>query len=169
MAVTPSRPYLLRALYEWLNDNSLTPHLMVDATRAGVDVPQEFVSDGQIVLNIAPGAVQGLLMDDQGVSFSARFGGVPRSVHVPTAAVMAIYARENGMGMGFGMEPGAELLAQVDEEPEPPEPSPAVDVLRSRWSSRALDLSRCIQTPSRSCGHPARCALWRLRCPLRFS
>lgn len=122
MAVTPSRPYLLRALYEWLNDNSLTPHLMVDATRAGVDVPQEFVSDGQIVLNIAPGAVQGLLMDDQGVSFSARFGGVPRSVHVPTAAVMAIYARENGMGMGFGMEPGAELLAQLDEEPEPPEP-----------------------------------------------
>jgi len=123
MSVTPSRPYLLRALYQWLNDNGLTAHLMVDASVAGVDVPREHVQDGQIVLNVAPGAVQGLLIDDQGVGFTARFGGVPRSIYVPMAAVLAIYARENGMGMGFGMEPGADLL-EVTPEPTPPEPSP---------------------------------------------
>jgi len=111
MSVTPSRPYLLRALYQWLNDNGLTAHLMVDASVAGVDVPREHVQDGQIVLNVAPGAV------------TARFGGVPRSIYVPMAAVLAIYARENGMGMGFGMEPGADLL-EVTPEPTPPEPSP---------------------------------------------
>jgi stringent starvation protein B len=127
MSVTPSRPYLLRGLYEWLNDNGLTAHLVVDATVSGVDVPPQYVQDGQITLNIAPGAVQGLLMDDRGVSFNARFGGVPMNVYVPMAAVLAIYARENGMGMGFGMEPGAELLesaAAPDPEPQPPEPSP---------------------------------------------
>lgn len=123
MALTPSRPYLLRGLYQWLNDNGLTAHLMVDASVAGVDVPREHVQDGQIVLNIDPGAVQGLSIADEGVAFSARFGGVPRNIYVPMAAVLAIYARENGMGMGFGMEPGADLLVSAPE-PTPPEPAP---------------------------------------------
>lgn len=127
MSVTPSRPYLLRGLFEWLNDNELTPHLVVDSGVAGVIVPQDFVQDGQITLNIAPGAVRNLLIDNVGVSFNARFGGVPMDVFVPVAAVLAIYARENGMGMGFGMEPGAaelELDQVTDPEPEPPEPGP---------------------------------------------
>ncbi len=126
-SVTPSRPYLLRALYEWLNDNELTPYLVVDTSLQGVMVPQEYVRDGQITLNIAPGAVRDLYVDNVAVSFNARFGGVPMSVYVPMPAVLAIYARENGLGMGFGMEPAADqLLAQAespapdDEPPEPP-------------------------------------------------
>lgn len=114
--IKPSRPYLLRSLYEWVLDNNMTPHIAVDATLQGVQVPEQFVQDGQITLNIAPTAVQGLLMDDQGVSFNARFGGVPMNVFVPMIAVMAIFTRENGMGMGFGMEPGVEqLIAQAEQ------------------------------------------------------
>ncbi len=114
--IKPSRPYLLRALYEWVLDNNMTPHIAVDATLQGVQVPGQFVQDGQITLNIAPSAVQGLLIDDQGLSFSARFGGVPMNVYVPIIAVMAIFTRENGMGMGFGMEPGIEALLEQAEQ-----------------------------------------------------
>lgn len=113
--MTPSRPYLLKALHEWISDNELTPHLVVDAHMDGVMVPSEFVADGQIVLNIAYGAVRDLLMGNEGISFNARFGGVPMNVYIPMAAVLAIYARENGQGMGFGMEPGAEALYQQPE------------------------------------------------------
>ena len=118
MSITPSRPYLLRALHEWMSDNSLTPLVAVDATVQGVDVPQNFVQDGQINLNISNSAAQGLFIDDTAVSFSARFGGVPMQVYIPMAAILAIYARENGMGMGFGLEPAAELLISepVDTE-----------------------------------------------------
>lgn len=114
--IKPSRPYLLRALYEWVLDNNMTPHIAVDATLQGVQVPDQFVQDGQITLNIAPTAVQNLLMDDLGVSFNARFGGVPMNVYVPIIAVMAIFTRENGMGMGFGMEPGIEALLDQAEQ-----------------------------------------------------
>lgn len=125
MSVTPSRPYLLRALYEWLNDNELTPQVVVDAGVVGVDVPQEYVQDGQITLNIAPSAVRDLLMDNVGLGFSARFGGVPRNIYVPMAAILAIFARENGMGMGFGMEPAADQLQVSQPEPDPEPPTPA--------------------------------------------
>ncbi len=117
-AIKPSRPYLLRALYEWVLDNDMTPHIAVDATVMGVQVPEQFIHDGQITLNIAPGAVQGLLIDDQGISFSARFGGVPMNVYAPIVAVLAIFTRENGMGMGFGMEPGADILLEQAEAEE---------------------------------------------------
>lgn len=110
--MNPSRPYLVRALQEWILDNSCTPHLAVDAHVEGVVVPTQFVQDGQIVLNISPSAVQNLFIDNDGVSFNARFGGVPMNVFVPMVAIMAVYARENGQGMGFGMEPGAELYEQ---------------------------------------------------------
>ncbi|MBV0933389.1 ClpXP protease specificity-enhancing factor [Marinobacterium weihaiense] len=123
----PSRPYLLRALYEWVLDNNMTPHIAVDATLQGVQVPEQFIQDGQITLNIAPGAVQGLLIDDQGISFSARFGGVPMNVYAPMVAVLAIFTRENGMGMGFGMEPGVEELLQQAEQAEQPPVLEAVD------------------------------------------
>lgn len=114
--IKPSRPYLLRALYEWILDNNMTPHIAVDATLQSVQVPDQFVQDGQITLNIAPGAVQELLIDDQGISFSARFGGVPMNVYAPMVAVMAVFTRENGMGMGFGMEPGVEALLEQAEQ-----------------------------------------------------
>lgn len=103
--MTSSRPYLVRALYEWIVDNDCTPHLLVNADHAGVQVPDGFASDGQIVLNVAPSAVRQLQMDNQAISFEGRFGGVPHSLHVPSAAVMAIYARENGQGMVFEVEP----------------------------------------------------------------
>jgi stringent starvation protein B len=94
----------------------LTPHIAVDALVPGTDVPHEFVKDGQITLNIAPGAVRDLYMDNEALSFNARFSGTPRQVYVPMAALIAIFARENGVGMGFGMEPGAEALNLVLEK-----------------------------------------------------
>lgn len=100
----PRRPYMLRAFYEWLVDNDLTPHLVVDATLKGVRVPVEFIQDGQIILNIAPRAVGNLLLGDDAVTFNARFGGKPHSVIVPIYALQAIYARENGAGTMFEPE-----------------------------------------------------------------
>jgi len=100
-----SRPYLARALYEWLVDNELTPYLVVDATLPDVQVPRQFVQNGQIVLNVAPTAVRDLLIDNDAIGFNARFGGHPMQVMIPTPALIAIYARENGAGMVFGHEP----------------------------------------------------------------
>ncbi|AVX12193.1 MULTISPECIES: ClpXP protease specificity-enhancing factor [Pseudomonadaceae] len=100
-----SRPYLVRALYEWIVDNDCTPHLLVNAEYPGVQVPAGFASDGQIVLNVAPSAVRHLHMDNEAISFEGRFGGIAHSLNVPSAAVMAIYARENGQGMVFEIEP----------------------------------------------------------------
>ncbi|AIX75131.1 ClpXP protease specificity-enhancing factor [Mixta calida] len=107
--LTARRPYLLRAFYEWLLDNQLTPHLVVDINQPGVLVPLEYARDGQIVLNIAPRAVGNLELGNDEVRFNARFGGVPRQVTVPIAAVLAIYARENGAGTMFEPEPAYEL------------------------------------------------------------
>jgi len=104
--VTSSRPYLLRALWEWITDNGFTPHLLVDALVEGTMVPEAFVDQGKITLNIGPSAVQGLNIGDEAVAFSARFAGKPMNVFVPMGAVLAIYARENGQGMMFGSEPG---------------------------------------------------------------
>ncbi|MDF7679270.1 ClpXP protease specificity-enhancing factor [Enterobacteriaceae bacterium ESL0689] len=118
----PRRPYLLRAFYEWLMDNRLTPHLVVDVTQPNVQVPMEYASNGQIVLNIAPGAVANLKLMNELVCFDTRFGGIPRSVYVPMAAVLAIYARENGAGMMF--EPEAaydEALASFEDDSSPSE------------------------------------------------
>jgi stringent starvation protein B len=123
MTMTPSRSYLLSALHQWITDNDLTPYLAVDARVQGVMVPEQFTLDDQLVLNISYSAVQQLSIDQEGVSFSARFGGVPMNVFIPLAAVLAIYARENAQGMGFGMEPGAEELMQLAEQ-QPPEDSP---------------------------------------------
>lgn len=97
--MTSHRPYLLRALYEWIDDNGMTPHVLVDATQPGVRVPQHAISDGRVVLNVAPRAVTGLALDNDALRFSARFGGVSHPVDVPMAAILAIYARETGHGM----------------------------------------------------------------------
>ncbi|MBU2876623.1 MULTISPECIES: ClpXP protease specificity-enhancing factor [Alteromonadaceae] len=102
--MTSNQPYLLRAFYEWIVDNDLTPYLVVDATVPGTNVPQEHVHDGQIVLNVSPGACVKLNLGDADVSFEARFGGVARQLVVPTHAVLAIYAKENGAGTVFTPE-----------------------------------------------------------------
>ncbi|MGR2737658.1 ClpXP protease specificity-enhancing factor [Billgrantia sp. Q4P2] len=100
-----SRPYLARGLYEWLLDNDHTPYIVVDAEQPGVNVPRQFVQNGQIVLNVGPTAVRDLRIENDAVSFHARFGGQPMQVVVPMPALVAIYARENGVGMVFGHEP----------------------------------------------------------------
>lgn len=99
--MTSSRPYLLRALYEWIVDNGATPQILVDATADDLQVPETVRSGDKVVLNIAPQAVRDLDMDGEYVSFVARFSGVSHGVIVPVDAVLAIYARENGQGMMF--------------------------------------------------------------------
>ena len=113
--MTSHRPYLLRALYEWIADNGMTPHVLVDATRPAVQVPLQAVKEGKIVLNVAARAVQRLEMGNDAIRFSARFGGVSHSVSVPISAVLAIYARETGQGMALPEE------AESDEDQSPPE------------------------------------------------
>lgn len=133
-AMKPNRPYLLRAYYDWIVDSECTPHIVVDATVVGTEVPQQFVQDGQIILNINPGAVAGFVIGDKQLQFNARFGGNPFRVVVPLAAVMAIYARENGEGTAFAPLSDEELiqLAPEDDEPtpEPPKPTGKVSHLK---------------------------------------
>lgn len=121
--LSPRRPYLLRALYDWLLDNDLTPHVVVDATWPLVTVPQQFVKDGQIVLNIAPSAVQAFYMDNDGVRFRARFSGQEQRIELPIGSILAIYARENGAGSIFeaedGLMPGAEIASTGVESSQP--------------------------------------------------
>ena len=117
-AMTSHRPYLLRALNEWIADNGMTPHLLVDATRPGVHVPAQAVSDGKVVLNIAERAVARLAIDNDTVTFTARFGGVSHPVSVPVAAILAIYARETGQGMALPDDSGPTDTG--DEPPTPP-------------------------------------------------
>ena len=102
--MTSSRPYLLRALYEWIMDNGLTPYMLVDALFEGVEVPDQHVQDGKIVLNVSPSAVDGLELGNDWVLFSARFGGVDTRIFIPEQAVLAIYASETGKGMSFDIE-----------------------------------------------------------------
>ncbi|WP_217420772.1 ClpXP protease specificity-enhancing factor [Pseudidiomarina piscicola] len=118
--MTARRPYMLRAVYEWLVDNQLTPHLVVDAETPGCQVPREFVNEGQIVLNIAPSAVGNLQLLNDRVEFNARFGGKPQQVWVPMLAVTALYARENGAGTIFEEEPQLAASEASEQPPEPP-------------------------------------------------
>ena len=113
--MTSNRPYLIRALYEWLVDNDLTPYLLVDANRDSVHVPTRYVEEGRIVLNVSPSAVRDLSLGNDLVAFEARFGGSAFAISLPPDAVLGVYARENGKGMLFPDEGG-------QEEPEPPQP-----------------------------------------------
>ncbi len=114
--MTSSRPYLIRALYQWIVDNGLTPYVLINAAHPGVQAPQQYVQNGRLVLNVSPSAVHGLLISNDLIEFSARFGGVPMSVVIPTDAVSAIYAKENGQGMLFNEEDGG----NVPPEPQSP-------------------------------------------------
>lgn len=111
MTMTSNKPYLIRAMYEWIVDNNLTPHLLVNSMHPEVQVPQEYVVDGKIVLNISPQACRGLHLDNDKIVFTARFSGIAIQIYLVPAAVLGVYAKENGRGMEFGEEynemPGA--------------------------------------------------------------
>ena len=102
--MTSNRPYLLRALYEWIADNGLTPHILVDAEADGVNVPDHVIQKGKVVLNIADGSTEQLVLDNEIIGFKARFSGNPYQIVIPMSAVVAIYARENGQGMMFATD-----------------------------------------------------------------
>ena len=124
--MTPNRPYLIRALYEWILDNDMTPHLLVDTSRSPTVVPSQFVQDGKIVLNVSPGAVRELVLGNDEMVFNARFSGRPMDVLVPVEAVMGIYARENGHAMLFPEEEGAA------NSPSPPDKGPSAPLKPKR-------------------------------------
>jgi len=117
------RPYLLRAMHEWISDSNCTPHLVVDAGVTGVEVPRQFVQDGKIVLNVSWTATAQLHLGNDELSFNGRFGGASMQVRVPVGAVLAIYARETGQGMIFTDEP-EEPPPDGPPAPEPQEPAP---------------------------------------------
>jgi len=122
--VTSQKPYLIRAIYEWLVDNELTPYLLVSTAFEGVQVPEVYIHDGKIVLNIAPDAVRNFLADNDWISFSARFSGKSMELFIPIVAVQAIYGKENNEGMFF-----------PDEDNAPP-PSPPEDPQTSSSKSK---------------------------------
>lgn len=114
--MTPLKPYLIRALYDWIVDNDLTPYLLVDAEHPEAVVPRQYVQDGKIILNLNPQAISALSLGNRTIVFDARFSGTPMKIDIPLNAVLALYAKETGKGMIF--EPDA------DTEETPPEPSP---------------------------------------------
>jgi stringent starvation protein B len=117
--MTTNRPYLLRALYEWITDNGLTPHVLVNAEFDGVDVPAHAIQKGKVVLNIAAGATEQLLLDNDTIYFKARFSGKPYPISIPMDAVMAIYAQENGQGMMFAQEDSPQPPVDGSDDPPP--------------------------------------------------
>ncbi len=114
--MTTSRPYLIRAIHEWILDNTMTPYLLVDIEGEGVDVPRQHGQNGKIVLNVSPQAVEELMLGNDAIGFSARFGGIATNVYVPIDSVLAIYAKENGRGMVF---------SEDEEGPAPDDSSPS--------------------------------------------
>ena len=111
----PRRPYLLRAMHEWMSDSGFTPHVIVDAGRPGVEVPKAYIKDGKIVLNLSWSATQHLALGNDWIEFDARFGGAAQHVRVPVGAVLGVYARETGEGMVF---------SDGENEPPPPQEAP---------------------------------------------
>ena len=144
---TSTRPYLIRALFEWCTDNGFTPHIAVRVDR-GVQVPREFVRDGEIVLNISYDATSGLQMGNDYISFTARFGGQPREIMVPVEQVMAIYARETGQGMAF-----PEPQADAPGEQESDGPSHEAAVTEEEAEAGAYDrVVQLVSTPNEGGG-----------------
>jgi len=126
--VGPKRPYLLRAMHEWMIDNGLTPHVVVDATDESVEIPRQYVADGKIILNIGHSATQGLTLGQERLSFKTRFGGVSYDVSIPVMAVLGIYAQETGQGMIFTEE---EVPAGPEEDgPEPTKRRPDLKIIK---------------------------------------
>lgn len=128
--MTTSRPYLIRAMFEWINDNRCIPHILVDANYPRVVVPRDKVDNGQIVLNISPSAVRNMILTNDEVRFSAAFGGVMQDIYIPIMAVMGIYARENGQGMVFDMEVSDPPEVSPEPPSEPTRPRPSLKVVK---------------------------------------
>ncbi|WP_099654201.1 MULTISPECIES: ClpXP protease specificity-enhancing factor [unclassified Rhodanobacter] len=139
--MSSNRPYLLRAIYDWISDNELTPYILVDAAFSGVRVPQQVVKNGQVVLNLAMRAVANLDLGNDWISFQARFSGVSQSIQIPVQAVLALYAQENGQGMMFPAE---------EEGGDTPPSSPAPDDRTPSTTSGAEDAG---SKPKRSGSH----------------
>jgi stringent starvation protein B len=127
MNMRSNRPYILRAFFDWIVDNDCTPYVVIDAHYPGVEVPQNYVTDGQIVLNIAPRAVTNFILDLEIIAFSTRFGGVPIEIQAPVSAVVGIYSHENGQGTVF--------------EHEAPEPTPTPPTGPKAVKTKSLDKS----------------------------
>ena len=121
--MSPVKPYLIEALYRWISDNNLTPLVVADVSVTGMKVPESAIEDGKVVLNISMTATQGLVMEDDVISFSARFSGRPFMVVIPMAAVTAIYARENSQGMMFDVDPDLEKENVAEDPDKTPDPS----------------------------------------------
>jgi stringent starvation protein B len=127
--MTSKKPYLIRACYDWIVDNQLTPYLLVNANYPGIDVPTQHVNDGRILLNVSPLACRGLHLDNDKILFTARFGGVATQVLITPAAVLAIYAKENGEGMEFPEEAGTE---PPPEQKNRPRSKPALRLVKDK-------------------------------------
>ena len=130
--MTSSKPYLVRALYEWILDNDNTPYILVDTSSDQVSIPNGIASDGKVVLNLAPAAIQNLEMTNDFISFSARFNGVGEQIFVPVTSLLAIYARENGEGMMFpNEEDSASTVADGEAvKPAPKSAGPTLKVIK---------------------------------------
>ena len=137
--LTPTRPYLARAIYEWICDNNLTPYLLVDATKPYTDVPTQFVQDGQIVLNIVPHAVHRMNLSNDAITFSARFGGASKDIYVPMNAVLGLYAKENGQGMFFDPEEYADVQIDAEALQSSSEETKENETVKKKPSLRILD------------------------------
>jgi len=137
MEMISNRPYLIRAIYDWIVDNEWTPHFQVDANYPGTDVPQEFVQEGVIVLNAHPSAVFSQTFDNEGFSFKARFQGIERTIFFPPEAVLAVFARENGQGMPFPPEPYPEGFEESDSADDANKPTLATVESDSKASKPA--------------------------------
>jgi stringent starvation protein B len=133
--VTPIKPYFIRAFYDWIVDNGWTPLLLVDADYEGVDVPREYVKDGQIALNLTPRAIRDLQMENELTTFHTRFAGVSHFLRVPTGAILAIYADENKQALTFPPEPPpsetkAPASESAPEKPRDAKPGPTLRVIK---------------------------------------
>jgi stringent starvation protein B len=139
--MTSNRPYLIRAIHDWILDNGMTPHLMVDAEHPSAIVPMEFAEEGRIVLNVAPQAVHGLHIGNDLIRFSARFSGRPFAVELAPQAVLGLFARENGQGMLFPDEQAIEQdddAGTADDAPASAKPAGAADKKPSRPNLRVI-------------------------------
>lgn len=146
--MSSNKPYLLRALFEWIVDNQCAPHLLVASELPGVQVPDGFAEEGQIVLNISPSAVRNFDIGDEAVSFEARFSGVPHFIYVPVYAIAAIYARENGQGMAFELE----LPDELETQPVAQDDSEAVMAI---VESPGQEQPAAVEPPPRTEGRPS--------------
>lgn len=128
--MTPLKPYLIRSIYEWIIDNDLTPHLLVNAEHPGVILPNDYIEDGRIVLNMRPAAIQGLALGNDEIEFNARFSGKAMHIVAPIPAVLAIYAKENGRGMIFDPEDYEDDTPSPEPETPPPRKRPQLKVVK---------------------------------------